>query len=435
MTRPKPLREHRYYKRVTRWRTTRCWGVAVAVGLLLPAGPLVAANQATNVPAPFPSPTPPPAPAPESRPAQTPAPAAASYASAWTVPFSGDGPLTLTFTSSSLILSGSEIPTEARALDDGHTLWTSKREANAAPAIAGNLVIVPSDGQLVALDAATGHDVWTAEYSGVAQPPAVAEDTVLTAAGTTLVARRAADGTPIWSADLGASAIAPPAVGDAVIVVALDNRQLSAFDRGTGRPIWRHPNNVTPLALTVLGDRVYLSAAEGYACAHKLEHGRQDWCFPVRVRPIGAPVGDAKQMYFAFLDNTVHVFDRRSGRRYLTPSLDALPAGGPTLTADHLIVPVVTGEFVLLSVREGFQSSRVSTPRAVELPSTRASAVRGDGSAMAIVTTSAGARYSLVYFSRKPPEEAKKAEEPKKDSEPERSDGTVSDKPPAPKAP
>ncbi len=232
--------------------------------------------------------------------------------------------------------------------------------------------------------------------------PVVVGDTVLLATGTTLTSRRVADGAPLWAANLGANAIAPPAAGEALVVVALDDRTLAAFDRTTGTPVWREPTDLTALSMTVLGDRVYASVAEGLACAYKLEHGRQDWCFPVRVRPIGAPVGDARQVYFAFLDNMVHVFDRRSGRRYFTPSLDALPAAGPTLTSDYLVVPVVTGEFVLLALRDRFLPSRVSTPRALELPSTRAAAVAGDGSALAMVIASAGGRYSLVYFSRKP---------------------------------
>ena len=151
---------------MTLGRTTRCWGVAVAVGLLLPLGHAVAADQGTNVPAPFPKTAPPSTPAPGPAPDATQTPAAASYASAWTVPFSGDGPLSLTFTASNLILAGSQIATEARALDDGRVLWTSKRKADAAPIVAGNLLLAPSDGQLVAIDAANGHDVWTAEFTG-----------------------------------------------------------------------------------------------------------------------------------------------------------------------------------------------------------------------------------------------------------------------------
>lgn len=400
MKRPQASCEHRYYKRVTRARTTRCWGVVVAIGLVLPAGARTFADQWPNVPAPFPTPaaTPPPAVTPAPKPA-----APVTYESAWTVPFSGDGPLSLTITPWNLILSGNQIATEARAMDDGRVLWTSPRQADTAPVVAGDVVIVPSGSQLVALDAATGHDVWFADFTGAAQPPVVAGDTVLVASGTTLTVRKSADGLPLWAVNMGATAIAPPAAGDALIVVALDDRTLAAFERSTGQPRWREPLDVRVLAVAVLGDRAYVSAAEGYACAHKLEHGRRDWCFHVRVRPIGAAVGDARQVYFAFLDNMVHVFDRRSGRRYYTPFLDALPAAGAVLTNDYLIVPVVTGEFVLLALRDQLTTSRVSTPRAAELPSTRAAAVAVDGSALAIVTTSAGGRYSLVYFRRQEP--------------------------------
>jgi outer membrane protein assembly factor BamB len=259
---------------------------------------------------------------------------------------------------------------------------------------------------------------------------------VLLTTGTTLTARRAHDGTALWAANLDARAIAAPTVGETLVIVALDDRTLASFDRATGKPVWREATDVTVLAMTALGDRVYLSAAEGLACAHKLEHGRRDWCFPVRVRPVGAPVGDARQVYFAFLDNMVHVFDRRSGRRYFTPSLDALPAAGPTLTSDYLIVPVVTGEFVLLALRDGLQSARVSTPRALELPSTRAAAVASDGSALAMVITSAGGRYSLVYFSRNPAsEDPEKSGEQSTDDARKKSDGTASGTPPAPTAP
>jgi outer membrane protein assembly factor BamB len=357
------------------------------------------------------------------------------------VPFSGDGPLSLSFTATNLVVAGSQIATEARALDDGRVIWTSPRRIEAAPVVADNLVIAPADGQLVALDAATGRDVWTAAIAGVVQPPVLAGDAVLVAAGTTLTCRRAIDGAPLWAANLGARVVTAPASDGGLVIVALDDRSLAAFDRQSGRPVWREPTERTVLAIAVVGDRLFASVAEGLACAYKLEHGGEDWCFPVRVRPIGAPVGDARQVYFAFLDNMVHVFDRRSGRRYFTPSLDALPAAGPTLTADYLVVPVVTGEFVLLSRRDRLQPSRVSTPRAVELPSTRAAAVAADGSGLTMVTTSAGARYSLVYFNRKAPDEPKQADDPKESAgspgvdAKEQSDGTASGTPPAPRAP
>ena len=438
MTRPKPPREHRYYKRVTVAWTTRCWGVAVAVGLVLPVGAVISARQGPSVPAPFPksaTPTSSPPPRPVAAPALGGTSEAESYASLWTVPFTGEGPISLTFAGTSLIVAGTEIATEARALDDGRVLWTSPRQLQTPPAVAHGLVIAPAGGQVVAFDSTSGREVWTAEVGRVAHPPVVAGDAVLVAADTTLTCRRTTDGAPLWAANLGATAITAVVSDEHLVVAALDDRSLAAFDRRTGAPLWREQTDLTLLATAIVGDRLLAGVAEGQACAFKLEHGRQDWCFLVRVRPIGAPVGDARQVYFAFLDNMVHVFDRRSGRRYSTPSLDALPAAGPTLTADHLIVPVVTGEFVLLSLRDWPRPSRVSTPRAVELPSTRAAAVATDGSALAIVTTSAGARYSLVYFNRKPAaEEPKKADEAPVDAT-SQNGGTASGTPPRPPVP
>jgi hypothetical protein len=131
---------------------------------------------------------------------------------------------------------------------------------------------------------------------------------------------------------------------------------------------------------------------------------------------------DEERVYFAFLDNMIHVFDRESGRRYNTPSLGALPSDGPTLTADALIVPVVTGEFVLLDPRAGYALTRVSSPRSAELPYTRAAAISPDGSVLAMVIATPGGR-TLISFRRTPPDA------------PAKTGDTASDTPPAPRAP
>jgi hypothetical protein len=140
------------------------------------------------------------------------------------------------------------------------------------------------------------------------------------------------------------------------------------------------------------------------------------------VTPIGIPVTDERYVYFAFLDNMIHVFDRGNGRRFFTPSLGALPADGPTLTADGLVVPIVTGEFVLLNPRDRFATTRVSSPRVAELPSTRAAVVAPDGSTLAMVIASPGGR-SLMCFRRATPDV------------PPKTDGTASDRPTVPPAP
>jgi hypothetical protein len=352
--------------------------VAVLLALSLPITPTFGASQSPSIPS------------------------AGTYTTAWTLPLLADGALSLTFTAAGLLVSGPEIRTELRAVDDGRVLWTAPDAMEHPPVLDGDLVIGAGAGRLTAVDTATGSVRWQADLNGATRGASSVAGRVLVSNGTELVAFRAADGAVLWRHDAASPALTPPAASAAAAIVALEDGSLLAVRLDDGTRVWRTPLAVTPISLLADGDRLYFGATEGYACAHKVDHGRRDWCFPVRVRPIGTPVADARYVYFAFLDNMVHVFDRRSGRRYSTPSLDALPAGGPRLTPTHLVVPVVTGEFVLLDTGADLSASRVSTPRAQELPLTRAAAVSADGHVLAVVIASPGGR-SLVCFSRPAP--------------------------------
>ena len=349
-----------------------------------------------------------------------PTPAAPPYSTAWNVAIAADGPLTLTLAGSIFVLAGPETATEARAPDDGRVLWTSSERLVRAPVFVDGKLIGPSERQLVALDAESGTVRWAVDLAGATEGAASAEDRIFVAEGSVLKSYRAADGGLLWQRSIDAAATLRPAFDASMVYLALADRSLAAFARESGEPVWRAPLDVTPRSLAVAGERLYLGAAEGFACAYRVEHGRKDWCFHVRVRPIGTPVTDDRHVYFAFLDNMVHVFDRRSGRRYFTPSLDALPSDGPVLTPEALIVPVVTGEFVLLNPQQTFAPTRVSSPRSVQLPYTRAAAISPDGQRLGMVIASPGGR-TLFCFTRTPPAPP----------EPAKTDDTASDTPPA----
>jgi outer membrane protein assembly factor BamB len=366
------------------------------VGTVVPVQRPVAAGVGQSVPQPTPAaPAVPPDTVTAAAPPRDDKPSA--YALAWSSPITADGALTLTFTASNLIMAGADTVTEARSLDDGRVLWTSQTRTEHPPVVEAELVILTTGGQMVALEATTGRPRWTAGLNGATRGPSSAQGWIVISSGVELRAYRAADGQLIWTRDLGATATTPPAFAATTVVVPLDDRTFAATDLVTGEPVWHEPLEVTPVAIAAFGDRIYIGAAEGYACAFRQEHGRRDWCFPVRVKPVGRPVADERHVYFAFLDNMVHVFDRRSGRRYYTPSLGALPLSGFVLSASHLVVPVVTGEFVLLDLSSGLDTTRVSVSDAREVPSTRASAVSSDATLLALVTASPAGR-SLVCF-------------------------------------
>jgi outer membrane protein assembly factor BamB len=408
-------REQRYYKRVSPRRTTRCCGAALGASVIIAAN----GAPAVGAQAPFPTAAPPDKPA--APPAAAAQPNVPAYTTAWSLPLAADGSLTLALTNDMLFVAGPDTVTEARALADGQVIWTVSEHLT-GPVVAGGCLIGIAGSRLIAVNLADGASVWSLPLSGPTAGLTAADDTIFFSDGFIVRAHRAADGAALWQHQVDAAAIVPPAADASMLVTALDDRTLAAFERASGRPLWRSTVEVTAIGLHVSGDRVYLAAREGFACAHKREHGRKDWCFNVRVAPIGRPVTDERYVYFAFLDNMVHVFDRENGRRFFTPSLDALPAGGPTLTADALIVPVVTGEFVLLNPGDGFSDTRVSSPRAAELPSTRATAVSADGTALALVIGSPSGR-SIMLFRRAAADAAPK------------SGGTESGTPPAPPGP
>src|SRR5687768_15541186 len=144
--------EHRYYKRVGRTAHTICWGIAIGMGSLLPAGapmglraghPVHAAQVTSGTPTPPAPPVAAPLPAQSSTPPEVPpkagdvpdaakvtqpagaaAPALAPFALAWddkAIPLIQSPEMIVT--ARLVIISGAAQPTEARLLTDGTRAW------------------------------------------------------------------------------------------------------------------------------------------------------------------------------------------------------------------------------------------------------------------------------------------------------------------------
>jgi hypothetical protein len=101
-------------------------------------------------------------------------------------------------------------------------------------------------------------------------------------------------------------------------------------------------------------------------------------------------------VYFAFLDNSARVLDRRRGTLLASPALAARPAAGPTLGGTLLIVPVVTSEFVVLDLADGLKASRISL-RDQLAPRLETAAVTPDGRSVAMLTVSSAGRAVSVF--------------------------------------
>jgi eukaryotic-like serine/threonine-protein kinase len=130
------------------------------------------------------------------------------------------------------------------------------------PVVTGGYVYVAnSDGVLRALDAATGHERWTAPIgSASVSIPAVAENRVYVSADRTLFAFDAATGAARWHLHNAGGALT---IADAVIYSVLWDGPLVAVDATTGTEQWRLDTGGGAGAATVADGLVIVGGRDG----------------------------------------------------------------------------------------------------------------------------------------------------------------------------
>ncbi|MDQ0465498.1 outer membrane protein assembly factor BamB [Caulobacter ginsengisoli] len=160
------------------------------------------------------------------------------------------------------------------------------------PTLSGGAVLVGSaDGNLYALDARTGAELWrTPAGAGIGSTPAVADGLVyVTTRRNRLLAVSAAAGKVRWSRDLGADLgsrglwdyyTSSPILLDGVLYVGSGDGGVYAFDARSGRPIWRHDAGArVRSAPAVTEAMVVFGAMNGHVTAVDRRTGQRVWDF------------------------------------------------------------------------------------------------------------------------------------------------------------
>jgi outer membrane protein assembly factor BamB len=160
-----------------------------------------------------------------------------------------------------------------------------------------------------------------------------------------------------------------------------------------------------PGELAAAGDRFYFAADDGVVYAYKFEDEDPAWAFPVNVDGVGAPAIDDRCVYVAFLDNSVQAYQRGSGTRcWSTRTLKGRPAAGPLVAGAHLVIPLTTGELVVVGIKDGKTASppdgaaSSSQPAAATL---QAIAASPDASSVYIVSVGGDQRRVLTARRKK----------------------------------
>jgi outer membrane protein assembly factor BamB len=194
----------------------------------------------------------------------------------------------------------------------------------------GKVFFAYVDGDLVALDAATGKQAWKRDLHShlESSPMAVGGTLYIGSDKTNLIALRASDGTIRWQFNSPGAIKASPSYHDGRVYVADYEGAMFCLDAETGKPIWRtNTTKVPPFgeggfysSPAIAFDRVYAARDDGTVFAFDEKTGKVDWAFPTHDFVYGSPAvaqvpGTPPTVYIGSYDEHFYALDAVTGKQ------------------------------------------------------------------------------------------------------------------------
>lgn len=243
----------------------------------------------------------------------------------------------------------------------GRQAWRSVGYSTTAPAaVEGNLVFIHDGGSsnLVALEAGTGTEQWSAASGGGSNPiPIVAAGVVY---GGSFTAIEAASGTVKWSIGstsyLTAAALADGLVFHLCDVCDSGNDTVVARDAETGDERWQFPLRGDANSSPAVADGlVYVADAAGNLSALNAETGAEWWRFV--AGGFGSPAVAAGLVYVGGSDGNVYALDATNGQERWRFTAEGAPSfsTAPAVVEGVVYVGGSNGNLYALDAMDGTQ--------------------------------------------------------------------------------
>lgn len=201
------------------------------------------------------------------------------------------------------------------------------------------LLVALESGQLVALAAADGSELWKSEIGGLLQlAPAVEAETVYigNAAGE-LIALDLLSGTEQWRCDLQSGVRTRPAVDGAYVYLGTADGALQAVRVDSGQVAWRRELGALMTAGLALKPAVVVVGAVDHSIyGVARDSGEILWQFATEGVVRGAPAAAGETVYCGSADEHLYALDSASGRLQWKYRLDG-PALGPIALGEHMV--------------------------------------------------------------------------------------------------
>ena len=151
-----------------------------------------------------------------------------------------------------------------------------------------------------------------------------------------------------------------PLVLDKMVIQGNAIDGIAAFERGTGRQLWRiDVVNGVEGGATASGDKLYFGSSNGQFYCVNLADGKVIWTFDVRAETLAAPSIESGVVYFQNGADMVFALDALSGKqlwtynRQVTNQLSIRATTRPIVSGDQVFVGFSDGFIVALKRRDG----------------------------------------------------------------------------------
>ena len=199
-------------------------------------------------------------------------------------------------------------------------LWTFQagETIESSAAIAGGVVYVGSgDGELIALDFASGAVKWrykTGTNLLGESSPAVADGAVFVGdLGGVLHAVNAADGKPLWTFKANSEIKASPTVVDGVVLVGSYDGHLYAVDARTGKQRWKVLTNGQVHATAAVSNGLtFVAGCDAVFRAIRISDGREMYSIESGAYTGASPVVVGDRAWFGTFENEVLSLDLKA---------------------------------------------------------------------------------------------------------------------------
>jgi outer membrane protein assembly factor BamB len=196
--------------------------------------------------------------------------------------------------------------------------YTTGNLVESSPAVVNGLLYVGSyDGNLYALDAATGAKKWSAPTGAAIfdSSPAVAKGIVYVGSEDGKVyAFNATTGVLKWTKTTGGQVESSPTVSNGIVYIGSDDGNLYALDAATGAVNWSAPTGgAIYSAPAVVNGTVYAGSVDASLYAFDAGSGAQLWNYTTGGIIYGSPAVANGLVYFGSMDNKLYAIDATGG--------------------------------------------------------------------------------------------------------------------------